>query len=95
MLEAIIFVVFPFCMAFAAVSDMLTMTIANRVSLLLIATFAIVAPFTGMDLATYGMHFAGGGLVLAVTFALFAMGWAVAMPNCSAQRLCGAGFRRC
>jgi prepilin peptidase CpaA len=74
MLEAIIFVVFPFCMAFAAVSDMLTMTIANRVSLLLIASFAVVAPMIGMDLATYGMHFAAGGIVLAVTFALFAMG---------------------
>jgi prepilin peptidase CpaA len=74
MLEAIIFVVFPFCMAFAAVSDMLTMTIANRVSLLLIASFAVVAPLTGMDLATYGMHFAGCGMVLTVTFILFARG---------------------
>lgn len=74
MLEAIIFVVFPFSMAFAAFSDLLTMTIANRVSLLLIATFAFVAPLTGMDLATYGMHFAAGGLMLTVTFTLFAMG---------------------
>jgi prepilin peptidase CpaA len=74
MLEAIIFVVFAFCMAFAAVSDMLTMTIANRVSLLLIASFAVVAPLTGMDMATYGMHFAAGGIVLAVTFTLFATG---------------------
>ena len=31
MLEALIFVVFPFCMLFAAISDMLSMTIANRV----------------------------------------------------------------
>jgi prepilin peptidase CpaA len=74
MLEATIFVVFPFCMAFAAVSDMLSMTIANRVSVLLVATFAVVAPFTGMDWAAYGLHFAAGGLVLAVTFMLFAMG---------------------
>jgi prepilin peptidase CpaA len=74
MLEALIFVVFPFCMAFAAVSDMLSMTIANRVSLLLVATFALVAPLTGMDWAQYGMHFAAFGLVLAVTFSLFALG---------------------
>jgi prepilin peptidase CpaA len=74
MIEALIFVVFPFCMVFAAVSDMLSMTIANRVSVILVATFAVVAPFTGMDWATYGMHFAAGALVLAVTFALFAMG---------------------
>ena len=74
MLEAIIFVVFAFCMAFAAFSDLLTMTIANRVSLLLVVTFAVVAPFTGMDWATYGMHFAAAGIVLAVTFTLFAIG---------------------
>jgi prepilin peptidase CpaA len=74
MLEALIFVVFPFCMLFAAVSDMLSMTIANRVAVVLVATFALVAPFTGMDWASYGWHFAAGGLVLLVTFALFALG---------------------
>lgn len=74
MLEALIFVVFPFCMVFAAVSDMLSMTIANRVSLILIATFAAIAPLTGMDWATYGWHFAAAGLVLCVTFGMFAIG---------------------
>lgn len=74
MLDATILVVFPFCMAFAAISDMLSMTIANRVSVVLVLAFAIAAPFTGMDWATYGLHFAAGGLVLAVTFVLFAMG---------------------
>ena len=74
MLEALIFVVFPFCMLFAAISDMLSMTIANRVPVLLLVVFALVAPMTGMDWATYGWHFAAGGLVLAVTFGLFALG---------------------
>ncbi|MER8656376.1 prepilin peptidase [Mesorhizobium sp. M0847] len=74
MLEALIFVVFPFCMLFAAISDMLSMTIANRVPVLLLAVFALVAPLTGMDLATYGWHFAAGAMVLAVTFGLFALG---------------------
>lgn len=74
MIQAAIFVVFPFCMVFAAVSDMLSMTIANRVSILLVATFALVAPFTGMEWSTYGMHFAAGALVLLVTFGLFAIG---------------------
>jgi prepilin peptidase CpaA len=74
MLEAAIFVVFPFCMLFAAVSDMLSMTIANRVAVVLVATFAIVAPLTGMGWIDYGWHFAAGGLVLLVTFALFALG---------------------
>lgn len=74
MLEALIFVVFPFCMLFAVFSDLLSMTIANRVPVLLVVVFALVAPLTGMDWATYGWHFAAGGLVLAVTFGLFAMG---------------------
>lgn len=74
MLEALVLVVFPFCMVFAAVSDMLSMTIANCFSPLLIATFAVVAPFTGMDWATYGWHFAAAGLVLGATFVLFAVG---------------------
>lgn len=74
MIEALIFVVFPFCMVFAAVSDMVSMTIANRVSILLVATFALVAPFTGMDWHSYGMHFAAGAAVLCATFALFALG---------------------
>ena len=74
MLEALIFVVFPFCMVFAAVSDTLSMTIANRVPLLLLAVFALVAPLTGMGWADYGWHFAAGALVLAVTFGMFALG---------------------
>jgi prepilin peptidase CpaA len=74
MLEALIFVVFPFCMVFAAISDMLSMTIANRVSIILVVTFAAVAPLTGMDLASVGWHFAAAGLALSATFALFAIG---------------------
>jgi prepilin peptidase CpaA len=74
MLEALIFVVFPFCMAFAIVSDMVSMTIANRVSLVLVATFAMVAPLTGMAWVDFGWHFAGGALVLCCTFVLFAIG---------------------
>jgi prepilin peptidase CpaA len=61
-------------MVFAAVSDMLSMTIANRVSLVLIATFAVVAPLTGMEWTTYGWHFAAAGLALSATFGMFAIG---------------------
>ena len=74
MLEALIFVVFPFCMVFAAISDTLSMTIANRVPLLLLAVFLVVAPLTGMAWADIGMHLAAGALLLCVTFALFALG---------------------
>jgi prepilin peptidase CpaA len=74
MIAAAIFVIFPFCMAYAAISDMLSMTIANRVSVLLVLAFAILAPLTGMDWQTFGLHLAAGFAVLAVTFTLFAMG---------------------
>ncbi len=74
MLEALIFVVFPFCMAYAAVSDTLSMTIANRVSLILIATFVFVAPLTGMGWVDLGWHFAAFAIVLGVTICLFALG---------------------
>jgi prepilin peptidase CpaA len=74
MLEALIFVVFPFCMVFAAVSDAVSMTIANRVSVVLVVAFAAIAPLTGMDWQSYGWHFAAAAIVLAATFTLFAIG---------------------
>ena len=74
MLAALIFVVFPFCMVFAAVSDAVSMTIANRVSVVLVVTFAAIAPLTGMDWQSYGWHFAAAVMVLAVTFTMFAIG---------------------
>ena len=81
MLEAAIFVIFPFCMVFAAISDMLSMTIANRVSLLLAGSFLVIAPLTGMDWSVYGMHIAAGALVLTVTFGLFAIDWRHKAPS--------------
>ncbi len=74
MLEAIILVVFPFCMVFSAVSDTLSMKIANTVPALLIATFLLVAPLTGMPLEQIGWHLLTGLIILAVTFVLFAVG---------------------
>jgi prepilin peptidase CpaA len=66
---------FPALMAFAAVSDLLTMTISNRVSLLLIAGFAILAAAGGLPLADVLQHGAAGLIVLTVSFGCFAMGW--------------------
>lgn len=86
MIQAAIFVIFPFCMVFAAVSDLLSMTIANRVSLLLVAGFAVLAPLTGMEWATYGGHFGIAAVTLAVTFGLFAAG---AMGGGDAKLLTG------
>jgi prepilin peptidase CpaA len=71
----IAFIVFPVGMAFGAASDLLTMTIPNRLTLALAAAFLVLAPFAGMDLATFGYHIAAAALVLAVAFTCFAFGW--------------------
>ncbi|MEO1746218.1 MAG: prepilin peptidase [Pseudomonadota bacterium] len=74
MVASIIFILFPFAMIYAALSDVLTMTIANRVSLLLIGGFIVVAPFIGITWTDFMWHLAAFGLVLSITFALFALG---------------------
>src|SRR3989304_1100262 len=71
----ILFAMFPVAMAYAAASDLLTMTISNRLTLGLVAGFVVLAPLTGMDWQTFALHWAAGGAVLAVAFFCFAMGW--------------------
>ena len=66
---------FPALMAFAASSDLFTMTISNRLSLLLAAGFCILAIVTGLSLSAIGLHLAAGALVLVIAFGLFSQGW--------------------
>ncbi|CAK7258690.1 prepilin peptidase CpaA [Shinella sp. WSC3-e] len=73
MAQAIIFVVFPLCLAVAACSDFLTMLIPNRVSAILLVAFVVVAPLAGLGLTEIAMHLAAGLLVFSVCFALFAL----------------------
>jgi prepilin peptidase CpaA len=68
-------VLFPALMAFAAASDLFTMTISNRVSLALVAGFLALALLSGMGLYDILSHVGAGAAVLAVAFACFAMGW--------------------
>lgn len=75
MADAIRLLLFPALMAFAASSDLLTMTISNRVSLILVGSFFVLAVWTGMPLAEIGMHVAAALAVLVVTFTFFARGW--------------------
>jgi prepilin peptidase CpaA len=74
-LDIVRLLLFPALMAFAAVSDLFTMTISNRISLLLVVGFVLLALFGGMSAAAIGMHLVAGLAVLAVTFGCFAMGW--------------------
>ncbi len=73
--DAIRLLLFPALMAFAASSDLFTMTISNRLSLALAAGFCLLAIVTGMTLPVFGLHVAAGALVLVVSFGFFAMGW--------------------
>ena len=67
--------VFPALMAFAAASDLFTMTISNRVSLALALSFLALALLAGMGFYDILSHLGAGATVLAVSFACFAMGW--------------------
>ena len=73
--DAIRLLLFPALMAFAASSDLFTMTISNRVTLILVAGFFALALFTGMNLDAVLSHSAAALAVLAVTFTFFAQGW--------------------
>ncbi len=72
MVQAIVFVVFPLCLAVAACSDFLTMLIPNRVSAILLASFLLVAPLAGLGLADIATHVAAGLIIFTFCFTLFA-----------------------
>jgi len=73
--DVIRLLLFPALMAFAASSDLLTMTISNRLSLALAGGFFLLTIVTGMSLSAIGMHLAAAALVLTISFGFFAMGW--------------------
>lgn len=75
MTEAIKLLLFPAMMAFAASSDLLTMTIPNRVSLIMLGGFVLLAVATGMSLEQAALHAGAGLLVLVIAFGFFAFGW--------------------
>jgi prepilin peptidase CpaA len=74
-LDAVRLLLFPALMAYVAVSDLLTMTISNRVSLALAAAFLALALASGMSAPDLLRHLGAGATVLAVAFGCFAMGW--------------------
>jgi prepilin peptidase CpaA len=75
LIEATTLLLFPAMMAFAASSDLLTMTISNRVTLALLAGFFVLAFVTGMNQHELLSHIGAGFAVLVVTFVFFARGW--------------------
>jgi len=75
LIEAIKLTLFPAMMAFAASSDLLTMTIANRISLILVGGFCLLAALTGIGAAELLSHVGAAALVLVVVFVFFTRGW--------------------
>jgi prepilin peptidase CpaA len=75
LIEAIKLTLFPALMAFAASSDLFTMTIANRVSLILVAGFGLLALMIGMSATDMAWHAVAAAAVLVIVFLLFSRGW--------------------
>jgi prepilin peptidase CpaA len=73
--DAIRLLLFPALMAFAASSDLLTMTISNKLSIALAIGFLLLSFVSGASLAIVGMHLGAAALVMAVGFICFSFGW--------------------
>jgi prepilin peptidase CpaA len=75
LIDIVKLMLFPLLMAFAASSDLFTMTISNRVSLILAGGFFLMAFIIGMQPMTVLSHVGAGALVLVIAFVFFARGW--------------------
>jgi prepilin peptidase CpaA len=75
MMDSIALIVFPLLMIFAAFSDLFTMTIPNRVSLLLVGAYFILAFSLRVPLETIGWHASAGLAVLALSFVMYSFSW--------------------
>ena len=74
-LQLAVLTVFPAAMVMAALSDVLTMTISNRLTVGLALAFFVIAPLSGMSLEAMAFHAAAGLVMLVIGIALFAPGW--------------------
>lgn len=73
MQAAIILIVPPVCLVLAALTDFLEMTIPNRIPVILLAAFLVIAPFAGLTITEFGWHVLAAVTVFAVCFGLFAV----------------------
>lgn len=73
--EFCVLLIFPFALIYAGISDAMTFTISNKVSLALFAGFILLVPFSNLSLAEIGTHVAVGFLMLVLGFILFARGY--------------------
>lgn len=73
--DFLIITIFPACMAFAAAMDLTTMTVPNRIPVLLVVGFACLAPIVGLSLPEIGLQAAAAVAALFIGFGMFAVGW--------------------
>jgi prepilin peptidase CpaA len=75
LVETVILGLFPAAMIYAAASDLVTMTISNRLSIALFVGFFAVALLIGMPFSEMGRHMIASAIVLVFAFGFFARGW--------------------
>jgi prepilin peptidase CpaA len=75
MVELLVLTVFPAAMIAAALCDLTSMTLPNRLAVGLTAAFFIIAPLAGVPALAMLWHMLVGLAALAVGMALFAPGW--------------------
>lgn len=75
MFEYPVLLIFPLAMAYAAVMDLFTMTIPNRISLALVVGFYCVALLSGMGWQDVLKHTGVAAAVLVCTVLMFSQGW--------------------
>ncbi len=73
MIEFVLLLVFPMAMAFAAANDLFTMKIPNKISLVLIAAFAVAALYVRLPVEDAMKYVGIGAAVLAAGFVMFSM----------------------
>ena len=74
MKDLLILSIFPAAMTLAAVTDLFTLTVPNRIVVALPLLFFLAAPLAGLGVADIGVHAGLALAALALGFALFSLG---------------------
>ena len=75
LIDALRLLLFPAVMALAASTDLITMTISNRITAILTAGFFALAALDGLSGDAIASHLAAGLVVLVPSFIFFSRGW--------------------
>jgi prepilin peptidase CpaA len=75
MIEGAALIVFPLLMVFSAFFDLFTMTIPNRISIILISGYFLLAIYLQLPWQTVALHMSCGAAILFLCFLLFHFQW--------------------